>query len=76
MSAPNPSDRDFAGLHVCLKLEKMTQPFAHGELVELKFALAPCHGLSGGELFLRMSVEDARRYKLGDEFTLRLRNFA
>jgi hypothetical protein len=42
-------------------------------MVELKFALSPCHGVAGGELRLRIDADEAARYEIGAEFSIRIR---
>lgn len=66
-------EADPGGLHVCTTLVDISPPFDAGQICELKFECCSCHGLSGGELRLRMSPEDAKLYYLGDEFSLRIR---
>lgn len=70
----DPWERDPGGLHVCMKLVKISKPYNGGQEVELKFLLSPCHGLRGGELLLLIPAGDASRYMLGDEYSIRMRS--
>ena len=69
----DPMQRWEGGLHVCAGLLTVSQPFDAGSTVELRFELSPCHGLTGGELRLRVPAEDAKDYAEGDEFSIRIR---
>lgn len=61
------------GLYVCMHLVEKTDPFDAGKKVALKFRLARCHGLLGGELELLIPADDAKSYFIGDEFSIRVR---
>jgi hypothetical protein len=58
---------------VCMKLEQISPPFAEGTLIELKFKLPACNGCEGGELRMRVLADRAERYRLGDEYHIRIR---
>lgn len=68
-------EHDVGGLHVCMRLERISEPFNAGKVVALKFKLSNCPkaDLHGGELELLIPVTEASRYMLGDEFSLRIR---
>jgi hypothetical protein len=69
----DPIQRWEGGLHVCAGLTSKSRPFDNGQTVELKLELSPCHGLTGGEMRLRVPADEAREYKEGDEFSIRIR---
>lgn len=67
-------EADPSGLHICCKLTSISEPFNADASCELKFELSPCHGVVGGEIYLRIPADEARAlYYIGDEFSIRIR---
>jgi hypothetical protein len=65
---------DPGGLHVCMKLEKKTDPFDAASKVAMTWAVQnPCGRVLGGTLELLMSPQDAEEHYIGDEISLRMR---
>jgi hypothetical protein len=74
LSAPWESEP--GGLHVCAKLIHRSEPFDAGQVREVIYALAPCHGVREGTLRMILELAEGERAPmLGDEITLRLRGF-
>jgi len=59
-------------LGICMKLVAISNPFDANKLVELKFRIPECDPVSGGELRLRVDLESAKKYMLGDKYYIRL----
>ena len=61
------------GLHVCIRLVEVSQPFNANQTIELRFDLEECHGIQGGELILRVAPQARALYYVGDVFSMNIR---
>jgi hypothetical protein len=56
----------------CYVIESISKPFNDGTLVEVKFAMTRCRGTEA-EMFLRVPVEAAKAYMVGDTYMMQMR---
>ena len=58
------------GSHLCMAVVGMT-PIDAGTRMEIKMRLLDCHDFSG-EMYLRVALDRAKAYMLGDTFIMRV----